>query len=73
MISDKKYCNILATLGYERLAFSKGRKGGLVLNNADLILHLVEELIAEKEKNIKLQQEQQKQQVQKDANVKTNM
>ena len=63
----------MSTLCSERLAFSKGRKGGLVLNNADLILHLVEELIAEKEKNIKLQQEQQKQQVQKDANVKTNM
>jgi len=42
------------------------------LNNADLILHLVEKLIAEKEKNIKLQQERE-QKVQKDTLAKTNM
>lgn len=35
-----------------------------MLNNSDLILHLVEELIAEKEKNFRLQQEQEKQQQQ---------
>ena len=54
----------------ERLALSKERKGGLVLNNSDLILHLVEQLIAEREKNIILQLEQ-KLQVQKDNQVKT--
>jgi len=42
------------------------------LNNSDLILHLVEQLIAEREKNIILQQEQ-KQQMQNDSQVKTNM
>ena len=48
---------------YERLALSKGRKGGLKLNNCDLILHFVDKYIAEKEKNIILQQqlEQQRQ------------
>ena len=56
----------------ERLALSKGRKGGLVLNNSDLILHLVEQLIVEREKNIILQYEQ-KQQMQNDSQVKTNM
>ena len=55
----------------ERPALSEGRKGGLVLNNADLILHLVEQLITEKEKNIRLQQEQQ-QQMQNNI-VKTKM
>lgn len=45
-----------------------------MLNNTDLILHLVEELIAEKEKNFKLQQEQEKQQQQMQSNiVKTKM
>ena len=55
----------------ERPALSEGRKGGLVLNNADLILHLIEQLITEKEKNIRLQQEQQ-QQMQNNI-VKTKM
>ena len=55
----------------ERPALSEGRKGGLVLNNADLILHLVEQLITEREKNIRLQQEQQ-QQMQNNI-VKTKM
>lgn len=40
-----------------------------MLNNSDLILHLVEELIAEKEKNFKLQQEQEKQQQQMQINI----
>ena len=45
-----------------------------VLNHCDLILHLVNELIAEKEKNIKLQQEKGQQQMQNDKNnVKTKM
>lgn len=43
-----------------------------MLSNSDLILHLVEELIAEKEKNIKLQQEKQQQQMQISI-VKTKM
>lgn len=55
----------------ERPALSEGRKGGLVLNNADLILHLIEQLITEKEKNIRLQQDQQ-QQMQNNI-VKTKM
>ena len=41
----------------ERLALSEGRKGGYFLNTADLILHFVDKYIAEKEKNIKLQQQ----------------
>lgn len=43
-----------------------------MLSNSDLILHLVEELIVEKEKNIKLQQEKQQQQMQISI-VKTKM
>ena len=42
------------------------------MNNSDLILHLIEQLMAEKEKNIKLQQEKE-QQMQNDTKVKTNM
>ena len=45
----------------ERPALSEGRKGGLQLNLGDVILHLVDELMAEKEKNFLLQQNQQKQ------------
>lgn len=45
-----------------------------MLTNTDLILHLVDELIAEKEKNFRLQQEQEKQQQQMQSNItKTNM
>ena len=62
-----KYYQPYATKGQP---FLKGGKEGYILNNADLILHLVEELIAEKEKNIRLQQGQQ--QMQSD-NAKTNM
>lgn len=40
-----------------------------MLNNSDLILHLVEKLIAEKEKNFRLQQEQEKQQQQMQINI----
>lgn len=46
----------------------------IVLNHCDLILHLVNELIAEKEKNIKLQQANNQQQMQNDQNnVKTKL
>lgn len=55
----------------ERLALSEGRKGGFSLNLSDVILHLVDELIAEKEKNFMLQQNQQ-QQVQDEKPTKTN-
>ena len=48
----------------ERPALSEGRKGAIVLNHCDLILHLVEQLVAEKEKNFILQQTQQQQQMQ---------
>ena len=46
----------------------------MILNTSDLILHFVEKYIAEKEKNILLQQEleHQKQQMQNDNKVKTN-
>ena len=44
----------------------------MVLNNSDLILHLVEQLIAEKEKNFILQQVQKKQQMQDESKAKTN-
>lgn len=55
----------------ERLALSEGRKGGFSLNLSDVILHLVDELIAEKEKNFMLLQNQQ-QQVQDEKTTKTN-
>lgn len=55
----------------ERLALSEGRKEGFSLNLSDVILHLVDELIAEKEKNFMLQQNQQ-QQVQDEKTTKTN-
>mgnify|MGYP003450359113 CR=1 FL=1 len=55
----------------ERPALSEGRKGAIVLNHCDLILHLVEQLVAEKEKNFILQQTQQQQQMQDTNNVKT--
>ena len=46
----------------------------MILNTSDLILHLVDKYIAEKEKNFMLQQkiEQQYQQMQDDNKVKTN-
>lgn len=73
MISIKDYCNILSTLCSERLAFSKGRKGGLKLTNSDLILHFVNKYIAEREKNIILQQQlKQQEQMQDEKTVKTN-
>jgi len=43
------------------------------LNQSDLILRLVEQLIAEKEKNIIFEQQKQQQQMQNDNNVKTKM
>lgn len=73
MILLIKCYRILATLRKERLALFDGRKGGLCVNNSDLILHLVEKLIAEREKNILLEQQQKQQQMQKDNNVKTKM
>ena len=46
----------------------------MVLNTSDLILHFADKYIAEREKNIKLQQqlEQQHKQMQDDNKVKTN-
>lgn len=75
MILHTKCNKILLTLRKaERLALSKGREGGLTLNNCDLILHFVDKYIAEREKNILLQQEleHQKQQMQNNNKVKTN-
>lgn len=62
MILLIKCYRILATLRKERLALSKGGKGGYILNANDVILHLLDMVIAEKEKNFMLQQQQQKQQ-----------
>lgn len=46
----------------------------MVLNTSDLILHFADKYIAEREKNIRLQQqlEQQHEQMQNDNKVKTN-
>ena len=49
--------------------FLKGGKEAIVLNNSELILRLVEQLVAEKEKNFILQQQQQ---MQSNSKVKTN-
>ncbi len=43
------------------------------MNNSDLILHLVEQLIVEKEKNIILEQQKHQQKMQNSNNVKTKM
>ena len=46
----------------------------MILNTSDLILHFADKYIAEREKNIRLQQqlEQQHKQIQNDNKVKTN-
>ena len=46
----------------------------MILNTSDLILHFVDKYIAERERNIMLQQklEQENQQMQDDNKVKTN-
>ena len=46
----------------------------MILNTSDLILHFADKYIAEREKNIRLQQqlEQQLKQMQDDNKVKTN-
>ncbi len=46
----------------------------MILNTSDLILHFADKYIAEREKNIRLQQqlEQQHKQMQNDNKVKTN-
>ncbi len=46
----------------------------MILNTSDLILHFADKYIAEREKNIRLQQqlEQQHEQMQNDNKVKTN-
>ena len=54
-----KYCSIVSTLCSERLAFSKGRKGGLQMTIGDAILNLVDKLLAEREKVVKLELSQQ--------------
>ena len=56
-----KYCSIVSTLCSERLAFSKGRKGGLQMTIGDAILNLVDKLLAEREKVVKLELSQQHQ------------
>ena len=45
----------------------------MILNTSDLILHFAEKYIAEREKNIRLQQQlEQHKQMQNDNKVKTN-
>lgn len=56
----------------ERPALSKGRKGGLTMNNCDLILHFVDKYILEKEKNIILQNKLEQQKQVQNCNVKTD-
>ena len=46
---------------YERLALSKGRKGGLHMTVGDSILNLVDKLLAERDKVVKLELSQQHQ------------
>ena len=68
-----KYYIIIPTFRLKRLVFSQRRKGGLILNNCDLILHFVDKYIAEREKNIILQQKLDLQkQMQNNSKVKTN-
>ena len=69
----EKYSNIVAT-GRKRKAspFLRAERGTIVLNNSDLILNLVEQLIAEKEKNFILQQKQQQQPISENNKVKTD-
>ena len=45
----------MSTLCSERLAFSKGQKGGLQMTVGDAILNLVDKLLAEREKVVKLE------------------
>ena len=44
----------------------------MVLNTSDLILHFADKYIAEREKNIRLQQQLKQQHEQNDNKVKTN-
>ena len=39
----------------ERLALSQGRKGGLQMTGSDAILYLVDKLLAEREKVVRLE------------------
>lgn len=48
--------------------FLKGGKGVIALNNSDVILHLVDMIIAEKEKNFELRLQQQESQQIQDEN-----
>ena len=65
------YCNIIATFRLKRpVFFSKAERGASVLNLSDVILHLVDMVIAEKEKNFMLQQNQKQPQQMQDE--KTN-
>lgn len=67
-----KCYKILATLrSMKGQPFLKGGKEAIVLNNSELILRLVEQLVAEKEKNFILQQAQQQQLMQDDSKAKT--
>lgn len=44
----------------------------MILNTSDLILHFADKYIAEREKNIRLQQQLKQQHEQNDNKVKTN-
>lgn len=51
----ENYCNIIATFRCQRQFLHKDGKWAITMTQPDLILKLIEQLIAEKEKNIKLQ------------------
>jgi len=62
----------MATLRLGRPTLSKRRKGGFALNLSDVLLALVDRLIAEKEENfmLRLQQIQQSEQTRKEKQTK---
>ena len=65
------YCNIIASFRLKRsVFFLEAERGASVLNLSDVILHLVDMVIAEKEKNFMLQQNQKQPQQMQDE--KTN-
>ena len=56
MLNDGRCCKIILTFQSQKVVFTERRKGGTNdMTQADLILKLFEQLIAEKEKNNELQ------------------
>ena len=67
-----KYYRIMPTLRKERLALSKGRKGGTHVTAHDTIINLVDKLLIEKEKNFSLQMQLNQLQSQQESKNKTD-